>query len=74
VENDVLGSKFDSIVSLETLEKTVNRLAQRRNYGLDDAPAALSIWRWEVTDLNLVQDAVSNKELAEQRMAERVQV
>ncbi|KAF8309802.1 hypothetical protein DL93DRAFT_2230665 [Clavulina sp. PMI_390] len=60
-------------LSLDCIEKAINQIADRRNYGVDDAVAALCIWRWEVKDLSLVQDAVANKDLPRERLEQRIQ-
>jgi len=59
---------------LDVIDKAVNRVADRRNYGLENAPAVLSVWRWEVRDLSLVQDSTAIKDLPAQRLEQRVQV
>jgi hypothetical protein len=62
------------VIPLDVIDKAVNVVAERRNYGLDDAPAVLSVWRWEVRDLSFVQDSTVNKDLLAQRLEQRVQV
>lgn len=65
---------LDTVVPLDVIDKAVKAVAERRNYGLDDAPAALSVWRWEVRDLSFLQDSTVDKNLPAQRLEQRVQV
>jgi len=61
-------------ISTKVIEAAISQVASRCNYGIDEGPASLSVWRWEVFDISLIQDAVSNKDAPAKRLAERVQV
>lgn len=66
------GSKsLDTILTQECIDKAINQVAERKNYGLDDAPAGLCIWRWEVKDISLLLGSSGNPA---QRMEQRMQV
>ncbi|KDQ18445.1 hypothetical protein BOTBODRAFT_511908 [Botryobasidium botryosum FD-172 SS1] len=56
------------------LEIAIRAVADRVNYGIDDAPAALCVWRWEVKDLEaLPHESTASMKKMEERRAERVQ-
>lgn len=57
---------------LSAFEKAVAAVAERVNYGIDDAPAALCEWRWEVKDMSVFPDDVREK--LQTRRADRVKV
>ncbi|KAF8328816.1 chromatin assembly factor 1 subunit A-domain-containing protein [Cantharellus anzutake] len=60
-------------ISNSVLQQAVLDVAVRVNYGIDSASAPFCIWRWEAKDLNHVQGAVSNKDAAAVRKAQRIQ-
>jgi chromatin assembly factor 1 subunit A len=67
-------------LALEAIEACVRQIAQRTNYGLDTPsaarvpPAAVCVWRWELTPLNLDWLPKASREKVSARLAERVQV
>lgn len=54
------------------IENAINRIATRRNYGIEDGPAALCLWRFEVNDVSMLSE--KDRDLAAKRTSERVQV
>ncbi|KAI0312729.1 hypothetical protein OF83DRAFT_1176353 [Amylostereum chailletii] len=66
------------ILPLETVEVAIKSVARRINYGVDvinsvKIPAALCVWRWEVTQDNHDWLPKASREKIEARMAERIQ-
>ena len=59
-------------ISNSVLQDAVMSVATRTNYGIDNGPASLCIWRWEANDLAVVQNALGDMESAATRKVQRV--
>ncbi|KZT59825.1 hypothetical protein CALCODRAFT_515915 [Calocera cornea HHB12733] len=66
------GESEDSAnLPLPVLEAAITSVGERVNYGVDDASAAMSLWRWEVKDFDMLPPEVREK--ANKRRADREQ-
>ncbi|KZO95215.1 hypothetical protein CALVIDRAFT_181345 [Calocera viscosa TUFC12733] len=70
-EGDGGESEESANLPLHVLEAAISSVAVRVNYGLDDAPAAMSLWRWEVKDLDMLPPDIREKAI--KRRADREQ-
>ncbi|TDL27563.1 hypothetical protein BD410DRAFT_740732 [Rickenella mellea] len=85
IHNSVLPAQIDatfqadhlaSALTLDAVERAINSIAQRTNYGLDGlekVPAALRAWRWEVNIQHRDWLPRAGRDAAETRIAERQQ-
>ncbi|KAG8946203.1 hypothetical protein FRC03_001465, partial [Tulasnella sp. 419] len=74
--NDDKALLDDPRIPIDAITIAVNDVAERVNYGIEGAPAALSLWRWEVKDVDAMlpsptDEPSCNSDLAKQRRQER---
>lgn len=74
-----LASATSEALPLNLVESTIQEILVRNNYGIDlplgvKPPAAVCVWRWEVSTDHLDWLPKNSREKAEARHAERVQV
>ncbi|KAI0035984.1 hypothetical protein K488DRAFT_82595 [Vararia minispora EC-137] len=66
-------------LSLDAVETCIRSIARRKNYGIDVAnyprapPAAVCVWRWELSPLNLDWVPKASRDKVSARLAERIQ-
>jgi len=74
-----LAASTAAALPLSLVEKVIDEVLVRKNYGLDAPlgvrlPAAVSVWRWEVRSEHWDWLPKNSREKAELRQAERIQV
>lgn len=73
------GEKVDTL-SLQTIQNSVQSIATRVNYGMDDgpddtaAPPSLQLWRWEVNNLDLLPKENLEKLLTRRKEREQAKL
>jgi len=78
-EDEGLAKSTAAALPLSLVEKVIDEVLIRKNYGLDAPsgvrqPAAVSVWRWEVRSEHWDWLPKNSREKAESRQAERSQV
>jgi chromatin assembly factor 1 subunit A len=79
-EDEDEHAKLATLIPTSSIEQATQKAMVRRNYGLDApcdglrVPAALSVWRWEVTEEHWDWLPASAREKAKTRRAERLKV